>query len=119
MNRCFETDPDNWRAVNDWGLQLLSLPDLANFRRLLPMEEDLQDKWEAAVMHPGKYVNILVGQERNNEDLRAESDKENHYAVVCGIGSRRTTSWPTIRSRRTRVGLHQGLMKRKTSEGSR
>ncbi len=45
------------------------------------MEEDLQDKWEAAVMHPGKYVNLLVGQ-RNNKNLRAESDKENHYD--CG-----------------------------------
>jgi hypothetical protein len=42
------------------------------------MEEDLQDKWEAAVMHPGKYVNLLVGQCKE-EDLRAESDKENHY----------------------------------------
>jgi hypothetical protein len=78
MNKCFETDPDNWRAVNDWGLQLLLLPDLARYSRLLPMEEDLQDKWEAAVMHPGKYVNLLVGQ-CNDKDLRAESDEENHY----------------------------------------
>ncbi len=78
LNKCFETDPDNWRAVNDWGLQLLLLPNLAHYRRLLPMEEDLQDKWEAAVTHPSKYVNLLVGQ-RNDEDLRAESDEENHY----------------------------------------
>ncbi len=78
LNKCFEMVPDNWRAVNDWGLQLLLLPDLVRYRRLLPMEEDLQDEWEAAVMHPGKYVNLLVGQ-RNNEDLRAESDEENHY----------------------------------------
>jgi hypothetical protein len=42
------------------------------------MEEDLQDKWEAAVRHPVKYVNLLVGQ-CNNKDLRAKSDKENHY----------------------------------------
>jgi hypothetical protein len=42
------------------------------------MEEDLQDEWEAAVTHPSKYVNLLVGQ-RNDEDLRAESDEENHY----------------------------------------
>ncbi len=71
-------DPDNWRAVNDWGLQLLSLPNLARYRRLLPMEEDLQDKWEAAVTHPGKYGNHLVGQ-CNAKDLRAKSDEENHY----------------------------------------
>jgi hypothetical protein len=32
------------------------------------------------MMHPGKYVNLLVGQ-HNNEDLRAESDEENHYAI--------------------------------------
>jgi hypothetical protein len=78
LNKCFETDPNAWRAVNDWGLQLLSLPDLARYRHLLPMEEDLQDKWEAAVRHPGKYVNLLVGQ-HNDKDLRAESDEENHY----------------------------------------
>ncbi len=52
LNKCFETDPDSWRGVNDWGLKLLSLPDLARYRRLLPMEEDLQDEWEAAVTHP-------------------------------------------------------------------
>ncbi len=78
IDKCFETDPDDWRAVNDWGLQLLSLPNLVHYRHLLPMEEDLQDEWEAAVMHPGKYVNLLVGQ-HNDKDLRAESDKENHY----------------------------------------
>ncbi len=77
-NKCFESDPNNRRAINDWGLQLLLLPNLARYRRLLPMEEDLQDEWEVAVTHPGKYVNYLVGQ-RNDEDLRAESDKENHY----------------------------------------
>ncbi len=77
LNKCFETDPDNWRAINDWGLQLLLLPDLARYRRLLPMEEDLQDKWEAAVTHPGKYVDLLVGQS-NDKDLRAESDEDNH-----------------------------------------
>ncbi len=77
-NKCFEMDPDAWRAVNGWGLQLLLLPDLACYRRLLPMEEDLQDEWEAVVMHPGKYVNLLVGQ-RNDKGLRAESDEKNHY----------------------------------------
>jgi hypothetical protein len=32
------------------------------------------------VTHPSKYVNLLVGQlDNDNEDLRAERDKENHY----------------------------------------
>ncbi len=78
LNKCFETDPDAWRAVNECGLQLLSLPNLARYRRFLPMEEDLHNEWEAAVKHPGKYVNLLVGL-RNDEDLRAEGDEENHY----------------------------------------
>jgi hypothetical protein len=77
-NKCFETDPDAWRVVNDWGLQLLLLPNLAHYRHLLTMEEDLQDEWEAVLTHPGKYVYLLVGQ-RNDKDLRAESDEENHY----------------------------------------
>jgi hypothetical protein len=78
LNKCFETDPDAWRAVNECGLQLLLLPDLVRHRRFLPMEEDLQNKWEAAVKHPSKYVNLLVGQ-CNNKDLRAGRDEENHY----------------------------------------
>ncbi len=41
-------------------------------------EENLQDEWEAAVTNPGKYVNLLVGQQ-NDEDQRAETDKENYY----------------------------------------
>jgi hypothetical protein len=41
------------------------------------MEEDLQNEWEATVKHPGKYVNLLVGQHKD-EDLRAERDEENH-----------------------------------------
>jgi hypothetical protein len=43
-----------------------------------PDEKDLQDKWKKAVTHPGKYVNLLVGQLDNN-DLRMERDEENHY----------------------------------------
>ena len=78
LNKCFETDPDNWRGVNDDGLQLLSLLDLKCFRNEFPDEENLQDKWEAAVTNPGKYVNLLVGQ-RDDEDLRAEIDEDNYY----------------------------------------
>ena len=77
MNKCFETDPDIWRDVNENGLQLLSLLDLKRYRNEFLKEENLQEEWEAAVTNPGKYVNLLVGH-RDNKDLRAETDKENH-----------------------------------------
>ncbi len=60
------------------GLRLLSLPDLTRYRRLLPTEEDLQNEWGTSMSHPGKYVNLLVGQLDDNE-IRAERDEENHY----------------------------------------
>ncbi len=75
---CFETDPDSWRDVKEMGLRLLSLPDLTRYRRLLPIEEDLQNEWGAVVSHPGKYVNLLVGQ-LDDDEIRAERDEENHY----------------------------------------
>ena len=78
LNKCFEKDPDNWRDVNEAGLQLLLLLDLKHYRNKFPGEENLQDEWEAAVTNPGKYVNLLVGQ-RDDEDLRAEMNEENHY----------------------------------------
>jgi hypothetical protein len=77
-NKCFETDPDAWRDVNEDGLQLLSLLDLKRYRNKFLDEKNLQDKWEAAMTNPDKYVNLLVGQ-RDDEDLWAETDKENHY----------------------------------------
>jgi hypothetical protein len=78
LNKCFETNPDTWRAVNGYGLQLLLLCELERYRDKFPNEEDLQDEWKTAVTHPGKYVNLLVGQ-LDNEDLGAERDEENHY----------------------------------------
>jgi hypothetical protein len=77
-NKCFETNRGAWRAVNGHGLQLLLLCELERYRDKFPDEEDLQDKWKKAVTHPGKYVNLLVGQ-LNDNDLRVERDKENHY----------------------------------------
>ncbi len=41
-------------------------------------KKDLQDGWKMAMTHPGKYVNLLVGQ-LDNKDPRVERDKENHY----------------------------------------
>ncbi len=77
-HKCFETNPDAWRVVNGYGLQLLSLRDLEHYCDKFLNEEDLQDEWKTAMTSPGKYVNLLVGQ-LDNEDLRAERDEENHY----------------------------------------
>ncbi len=77
-NKCFKTNPDAWRAVNGYGLQLLLRCKLKHYRDKFPDEKDLQDVWKKAVTHPSKYVNLLVGQ-LDNKDLRAERDKENHY----------------------------------------
>jgi len=76
--KCFETNPDVWREVNGYGLKLLALKDLELYRNKFPNEEDIQEDWLAVVHHPGKYVNLLVGQ-KTDEDLREESDEENHY----------------------------------------
>ncbi len=78
MNKCFETDPNNWREVKNNGLKLLSHLDLKRYRNKFPKEEDVQDEWEEAVTNLGKYVNLLVGQQ-NEEDQRAETDEENYY----------------------------------------
>ncbi len=71
-------NPGAWRAVNGYDLQLLLLCNLELYHDKFPNKQDLQDKWKKAMTHPGKYVNLLVGQLDNN-DLRAERDEENHY----------------------------------------
>jgi hypothetical protein len=77
-NKCFETNPDAWRAVKGCGLQLLSLCKLERYRDKFSDEKDLQDEWKMAMIHPGKYGNLLVAQ-LDDKDLRAERDEENHY----------------------------------------
>ena len=67
--------------------------------------------------NPGKYINLLVG-ERDDEDLRAETDEENYYDSLLW-DKKRTSSWPTIRSRHKCIGLRQGLMKQSTIRSSR
>ena len=79
-------DPDTWRAVNDWGLQLLLLPDLARYCRLLLMEEDLQDEWEAVVMHPVSMLTFWL----DNTTTRISGQRVTRrttMTVVHGIGS--------------------------------
>ncbi len=60
------------------GFKLLSHLDLERYRNKFPNECDLQDEWEDAVTNLGKYVNLLVGQQ-TDEDQRAETDEENYY----------------------------------------
>ena len=75
---CFEMNPDVWRDINGYGLELLALKDLERYRNKFPDEEDIQEDWLAVVCHSGKYVNLLVGQ-KTDEDVRKEMDKENYY----------------------------------------
>ena len=66
---CHETDPDVWGDVQLSGLELLTLSELERYCGLIPEEEDCQDKWDAALDDPGKYVTLLVGQ-CNDEEQR-------------------------------------------------
>jgi hypothetical protein len=116
-NKCFETNPDAWRAVKGYGLQLLLRCKLERYCDKFPDKKDLQDEWKMAVTHPGKYINLLVGQ-LDNKDLSAERDEENHYDSEPWDRATKS-SWPTIRSRHKRVGMCQGPMKRSTIRGSR
>ena len=59
-------------------MRLLSPLDLKHYRKEFTNEGNLQDLWEAAVTNLGKYFNFLVGQ-CADEDLRAQTDKENYY----------------------------------------
>jgi hypothetical protein len=75
---CFEANPDVWREINGYGLTLLAEKDLEQYRKKFPNEEDIRDDWSAVIRLPGKYVNLLVGQQ-TDEDLREETDEENYY----------------------------------------
>ena len=74
---CFEANPDVWRDINEKGLKLLAEKDLDRYRKNFPKEENTQDDW-SAVRLPGKHVNLLVGQQ-TNEDLREQADEENYH----------------------------------------
>ena len=75
---CFEANPDVWREVNEKGLELLTEKDLDRYRKKFPNEEDTQEEWSDVIRLPGKHVKLLVGQQ-TDEDLREETDEENHY----------------------------------------
>ena len=59
------------------GFALLTRRELDRYRDLIPDNEDLQAKWEAAADDPEKYVSLLIGK-KNDEEQRAESDEENY-----------------------------------------
>ena len=44
------------------GWALLLRHELQRYRDLIPEDEDRQDKWDAAMDGPEKYVTLLVGQ---------------------------------------------------------
>jgi hypothetical protein len=62
----------------EYGLTLLAEKDLDQYRKKFPNEEDAQDDWSAVIRLPGKHVNLLVGQQ-TDEDLREQADEENYY----------------------------------------
>ena len=60
------------------GLGLLTRSELDRYHELIPDNEDLQNKWEAAIDDPEKYVFLLVGQMEDDEQW-ADADKENYH----------------------------------------
>ena len=60
------------------GLALLTRRELDRYHDLIPKDKDCQDKWDAAMDDPEKYVSLLVGQE-NDDEQWAESDEENWH----------------------------------------
>ena len=69
------------------GLDLLTRSELDRYREIIPDNEDRQDKWFAVIDDPKKYVSLLVGQ-MDDEEQRAENDKENYQDLS---GWERTT----------------------------
>ena len=49
------------------GWALLSRHELQRYRDLIPEDEYLQDKWDAAKDGPEKYVSLLVWQKNDGE----------------------------------------------------
>ena len=84
-------DPDEWRDLNENGLQLLSHLDLKHYRNKFPGEENLQDEWEAAVTNPGKYVKLLVGQ-LDMMRISGQRQTRRTITIVCyGIRKQRAS----------------------------
>ena len=65
------------------GIALLTIRDLEQYCDLIPDNEDLQNEWEAVVDDPAKYITLLIGQ-KDDEEQRAESEKENYHPLSEG-----------------------------------
>ena len=59
-----------WEDIWMSGFALLTWRELERYCDLIPDNEDLQDKWEAAVDDPEKYVSLLIGK-KNDDEQRA------------------------------------------------
>ena len=75
---CHEGDPHCWNGIRDAGRHLLTARELRRYRKLIPEDVDLQRDWEAAVDDPAKYVQLMLGQQ-GDEEQREESDDENYW----------------------------------------
>ena len=53
-------------------------PEVDRYCELMPDNKDCQDKWEAVISDPKKYVSLLVGQV-DDEEQRVEKDEENYH----------------------------------------
>ena len=78
---CHEADPDFWGGIQIAGLHLLTSPELDRYCKLIPGDEDCQDKWQAVVGDSKKYVSLLVGQ-IDDEERRADNNKENYHGTL-------------------------------------
>ena len=75
---CHCADPHVWEGIRESGRVLLSERELERYHDLIPEDEDLQGKWDAAVCDPEKYVTLFIGQ-KNYDEQRAEFDEENYH----------------------------------------
>ena len=75
---CHEADPHVWEGIQIAGQGLLTRSELDRYCELMPDNTDCQDKWESVIYDPKKYVSLLVGQ-MDDEEQRAEKDKENYH----------------------------------------
>ena len=60
------------------GLELLTRCELEWYHELISDKEDCQDKWDAAMDDPERYVTLLVRQS-NDEEQQALADEENYH----------------------------------------
>ena len=69
-----------------WALLLRH--ELQQYRDLIPEDKDCQNKWEAAMDDPEKYVSLLVGQ-KNDDDSGQNQMRRTGTILLTGNGPRR------------------------------